>query len=404
MQLYIHVPFCRTRCHYCAFYSRALHKKSSGAALVRQYVDTLLLELALWGDRLGRLSVSSIFFGGGTPSILPVPLVALLLERMRRYFKLEKGLEISFEGNPESLLAKNYLLDLADAGINRLSIGVQSLHEPHLRMLGRAHSARDAIHSVMAARGAGLQNIGLDLIWGLPDQGVRQWLNMLKEVLQLRPEHLSLYGLSLEPDTALERDCREGLLCLPPERDQALMYMEGAELLEAAGYLHYEISNFARMGFQCRHNLGYWEGAEYIGFGPSASSTLAGRRWTNPESALEWSAAVKSGRPDAEAEELLPQTRVLELIMLRLRTARGLRVKAYHELTGRHFIQDHKALVQALHERGLIRIRNGYLRFTRSGMLVSNSILAKFFADTRASLLAGGQTELAPPAPDSGAD
>jgi oxygen-independent coproporphyrinogen-3 oxidase len=180
---------------------------------------------------------------------------------------------------------------------------------------------------------------------------------------------------------------------LPPERDQSLMYVEGAELLESAGYIHYEISNFARMGFQCRHNLSYWEGAEYLGLGPSATSTLNGRRWTNPSVALEWAAAVKSGALDADAETLSVQTRVLELIMLRLRTSRGLRVKAYRDLTGRDFLRDHKALVHALHERGLIRIRNGYLRFTRSGMLVSNSILSKFFADTEAKFLEAGQTD-----------
>jgi oxygen-independent coproporphyrinogen-3 oxidase len=394
MQLYIHVPFCRVRCRYCAFHSQALGRHSSASSLVRQYVDTLLLELALWGDRLGRQPVSTVFFGGGTPSVLPASVIAALIARIRRYFKLEKGAEITLEGNPESLLARNYLLDVIEAGVNRISVGAQSLHAPHLKMLGRAHSARDAIHAVMAARTAGVQNLSLDLMWGLPGQGVRQWLMMLKEVLQLRPEHIALYGLTLEQGTPLEKDCLHGKLELPPERDQSLMYVEGAELLESAGYIHYEISNFARMGFQCRHNIGYWEGTEYLGFGPSAASTLNGRRWTNPTLTLEWTAAVRSGAPDAEAETLSVQARVLELIMLRLRTARGLRVKAYRDLTGRDFLRDHKALIHALHERGLIRIRHGYLRFTRSGMLVSNSILAKFFADTEAKFLESGQAEM----------
>jgi len=391
MQLYIHVPFCRARCRYCAFHSQSLGKNRAASSLVRQYVDTLLLELALWGDRLGRQPVSTVFFGGGTPSILPASVIAALIARIRRYFRLEKGAEITLEGNPESLLERHYLPDLFNAGVNRISVGVQSLHAQHLRMLGRMHNARDAIHTVMAARSAGVQNLSLDLIWGLPGQGVRQWLTMLKEILQLRPEHLSLYGLSLEPGTPLEKDWRHGKVELPPERDQSLMYVEGAEILESAGYIHYEISNFARMGFQCRHNLGYWEGAEYLGLGPSATSTVNGRRWTNPSVALEWAAAVKSGAPDADAETLTLQARVLELIMLRLRTSRGLRVKAYHNLTGRDFLRDHKALIHALHERGLIRIRNGYLRFTRSGMLVSNSILSKFFTDTEAKFLETGQ-------------
>ena len=388
MQLYIHVPFCRARCRYCTFHSLALGKNSAAPSLVRQYVDTLLLELALWGDRLGSQTISTVFFGGGTPSILPVQAVAAVIARIRRYFELEKGAEITLEGNPESLLERNYLADLISAGINRISVGMQSFHAPHLKMLGRIHSASDAVHTVMAARSAGAQNVSLDLMWGLPGQGVRQWLMMLREVLRLRPEHLSLYALTLEAGTPLEEDWRQGKVELPPERDQALMYVEGAQLLEAAGYIHYEISNFARMGFQCRHNVGYWEGADYLGLGPSATSTLSGRRWTNPHVALEWAAAVKSGVLDADAEVLSPQTRVLELIMLRLRTSRGLRVKAYRDLTGRDFLRDHKSLIHALHERGLIRIRNGYLRFTRSGMLVSNSILAKFFADTEAKFLA----------------
>ncbi|MDR0239412.1 MAG: radical SAM family heme chaperone HemW [Deltaproteobacteria bacterium] len=391
MQIYIHVPFCRTRCRYCAFHSLALGKRSSASSLVRQYVDTLLLELALWGDRLGRQPVSTVFFGGGTPSILPVSVIAALIARIRRYFKLEKGAEITLEGNPESLLERNYLPDLLGAGVNRISVGIQSLHTPHLKLLGRIHSARDAIHAVMAARAAGAQNLSLDLMWGLPGQGVRQWLTMLKEVLQLRPEHLSLYALTLEPGTPLEEDWQHGTVELPAERDQALMYVEGAALLESAGYIHYEISNFARMGFQCRHNLGYWEGAEYLGLGPSATSTLRGRRWTNSAVSLEWAAAVKNGATDEAAETLTLQARVLELIMLRLRTSRGLRVKAYRDLTGRDFLRDHKALIHALHERGLIRIRNGYLRFTRSGMLVSNSILSKFFADTEAKFLETGR-------------
>jgi oxygen-independent coproporphyrinogen-3 oxidase len=391
MQLYIHVPFCRTRCRYCAFHSLALGKSGSASSLVRQYVDTLLLELALWGDRLGRQPVSTVFFGGGTPSILPASVIAALIARIRRCFKLDKGAEITLEGNPESLLEQYYLPDVRNAGVNRISVGVQSLHAQHLHMLGRIHSPRDAVHTVMAARAAGVQNISLDLMWGLPGQGMRQWLITLREALQLRPEHLSMYGLTLEPGTPLEQEWQHGRVELPPERDLALMYVEGAELLESAGYIHYEISNFARMGFQCRHNLGYWEGAEYLGFGPSATSTLNGRRWTNPSVTLEWTAAVRSGTPDADAETLSVQARVLELVMLRLRTSRGLRVKAYRDLTGRNFLRDHKTLIHALHEKGLIRIRNGYLRFTRSGMLVSNSILSKFFADTEAKFLEAGR-------------
>mgnify|MGYP000302431122 CR=1 FL=1 len=192
----------------------------------------------------------------------------------------------------------------------------------------------------------------------------------------------------------IELDVEEGRLTLPPERDQNIMFMEGAALLEQQGYLHYEISNFARMGFQCRHNMGYWEGEDYLGFGPSATSTIGGQRWTNPASQRAWDMRARDGSLGQEVEVLDAQTRVLELLMLRLRTSRGLQVKAYREMTGRDFVRDHQRLVQALHENSLIRIRQGYLRLTRSGMLVSNSILSNLFARTREVLrqaaLAGG--------------
>ena len=393
MLLYIHVPFCRTKCNYCAFHSVPLGKGviPAHAEAFRVYVETLCMELAQWGDRFGGQPVHSIFFGGGTPSLLPARVVGLLLERVARIFQVAPAAEITLEANPESLRSQAHVRELLKAGVNRLSIGLQSLDEEYLRMLGRAHKAKDSLHAVFVAREAGMPNINVDLMWGLPGQGVRHWLNTLREVTRMKPDHISAYGLTLEEGTPLERDCAEGLLTLPPERDQSVMFMEGAALLEEQGYLHYEISNFARMGFQCRHNLGYWEGEDYLGLGPSATSTMQGRRWTNPASQRAWAAAVNAGTLDARAEELTPNTRVLELIMLRLRTTRGLRVKAYRELTGRDFMRDHKRLIHALHENGLIRIRDGYLRLTRSGMLVSNSILSNLFSQAEAVLLPHGR-------------
>ena len=393
MLIYIHVPFCRAKCHYCAFHSVPLGKgvEPHQSEAFRNYVDSLLMELARWGDRFGGQTVNSVFFGGGTPSLMPPKVVGLLVERIARIFDVPSTAEITLEANPESLRSRYHIQDLMRAGINRLSIGLQSLDEEYLRMLGRAHKVRDSLNSVHEARSAGMSNINVDLMWGLPGQGVRHWLNTLREVTRMKPDHISAYGLTLEEGTPLERDCAEGLLTLPPERDQSVMFMEAAALLEAQGYLHYEISNFARMGFQCRHNLGYWEGEDYLGLGPSATSTVQSRRWTNPASQRAWAAAVNAGTLDENAELLTPHMRVLELIMLRLRTSRGLRVKAYRELTGRDFLRDHKRLIQALHENGLIRIRDGYLRLTRSGMLVSNSILSNLFSQTEAVLLPEGQ-------------
>lgn len=384
MLLYIHVPFCRTKCHYCAFHSVALKKGEEVTQSVQfhHYVDTLFMELAMWGDRYKGMPISSIFLGGGTPSLLPPRVLQVLLDRIRNIFDVEEKAEITLEANPESLRSYAQIKSYVTAGINRLSIGMQSLDDEYLRMLGRSHKAKDSLHAVFNAREAGVANISVDLMWGLPGQGVRHWLNTLKEVIRMKPEHISSYGLTIEQGTPMELDCTEGVLTLPPERDQSVMFMEGAALLESMGYLHYEISNFARMGFQCRHNVGYWEGEDYLGLGPSATSTIQNRRWTNPSSQKVWAAGVQAQSLDAKPEILTPRLRVLELIMLRLRTARGLRVKAYRELTGRHFLRDHHRLVRALHENGLIRIRDGYLRLTRSGMLVSSSILANLFEQT----------------------
>ncbi len=382
MLLYIHVPFCRSKCSYCAFHSLALGRGVNPlhSEAFLNYVDTLLLELSVWGDEYKGAPISSVFFGGGTPSLLPAKVVSLIIERISKNFNLLDDAEISLEANPESLRAKDKVRDFAKAGVNRLSIGLQSLDEEYLHLLGRSHKLRDSLYAVMQARDSGINNINVDLMWGLPKQGVRHWLNTLREVTRMKPQHISAYGLTLEEGTKLENDYSKGQLVLPTERDQSVMFMEGAALLEEQGYLHYEISNFARMGFQCRHNLGYWEGEDYLGLGPSATSTVQGRRWTNAYDQDMWAQSVKSKTLTADAAVLTPRERVLELIMLRLRTSRGLRFKAYRALTGRSFMKDHKLLIEALHENGLIRIRDGYLRLTRSGMLVSNSILSNIFS------------------------
>ncbi len=388
MLLYIHVPFCRTKCTYCAFHSVGVGK---GINILQhepfcKYIDTLFMELAVWSDRFSGMPIQSIFFGGGTPSLLPAKVVKLLLERIHKNFAVQEDAEITLEANPESLRSKQHIRGLLNAGVNRLSIGLQSLDDAYLRQLGRSHKVKDSLYAVMLAREMGFANINVDLMWGLPSQGVRNWLNTLREVTRMKPNHISTYGLTLEKGTDLEHEFSEGKIQLPTERDQSVMFIEGAAILEEQGYLHYEISNFARMGFQCKHNLGYWEGNDYLGLGPSATSTIQGRRWSNPLSQNLWADKISKDCLDDEAINLSPTERVLELIMLRLRTARGLRVKAYKALTGRDFLGDHKKLIQALHENGLIRIRDGYLRLTRSGMLVSNSILSNIFSQTETIL------------------
>lgn len=375
MLLYVHVPFCRAKCRYCAFYSVPL----SGNGVLRGYTDTLLAEIALWGDRLGKAAVETVFFGGGTPSILPPKILGAILDRIRSAFTISPSAEISLEANPDSFLALGYAHEAAAFGFNRASLGVQSFDENALAALGRPHGRRQAFMAYDQARSAGFASVNLDLIWGLPGQRRRDWMRELAEAAKLQPDHLSCYGLTLEDGTPMARAHEQGLIALPEEKEQAAMYVEGADFLETAGYLQYEISNFARMGFQCRHNLGYWEGEDYLGLGPGATSTRNGLRWSNPPDIKRWTADTMAGIAGQEAEKLSPKIRLMETVMLSLRTTRGLRLKTYRDLTGRDFMKDNRQLLHMLHRQGLARFRNGHVRLTRTGMLVSNTILEHLF-------------------------
>jgi oxygen-independent coproporphyrinogen-3 oxidase len=386
MQLYIHVPFCRSRCGYCSFYSQATERGRAGEEAFKLYLDGLLREISLWAERLGKISLDTVYFGGGTPSILPVSMLEQIFKRLRRKFKLSRSAEITFEGNPESILEMGYIAELARLGVNRLSLGLQSMDEQMLKVLGRAHSVRESIAACETAQLCGIANISLDLIWGLPGQRLRLWLEDLKSALALKPQHLSCYNLTLEDGSPLALQARKGLLKLPDDKEQASMFAYGSEYLEEHGFLHYEISNFARMGFKSRHNLGYWEGHDYLGLGPSATGTLKSRRWTNPPDLRAWLLEVQNNSIAGDYEELTHSVRVLELIMLRLRTDRGMRLEAYSRLTGRSFVKDNREFIHALHNKGMVRIRNGYLSLTGKGMLVSDSILGFLFGSTRKML------------------
>lgn len=377
MLVYIHVPFCISRCTYCAFHSITMEKGNAG--LVESYLDTLFMEIALAGEKHSGSEIKSIFLGGGTPSLLSPSAIYAILNRLSGAFKLSPKAEITLEANPESLKKRNIFSDYLSSGINRLSIGVQSLDDAILKTLGRIHKTRDSVNAIMGARAAGFTNIGVDLIWGLPGQSIRQWLQTLKEATQLGPDHISAYNLTLEPGTILEKKWEAGEIVLPPERDQSLMFMEGSSLLEANGYMQYEISNYAKMGFQSRHNMGYWEGRDYLGLGPSATSTIGDLRWTNPADLKAWNSVIEKRGMGRLPEKLTPRTRILETVMLRLRTARGLKLKTYREMTGHDLVRDFHTLVETMHNNGLIRIRDGHLSLTRKGMLVSNVIIGNLF-------------------------
>ena len=384
MLLYIHVPFCRRKCAYCSFYSLPLEAGKPGADQLAAYSASLVRELRLWGERLGKAPVETIFFGGGTPSLLPGKTIAIVLNAVRKTFTLADSTEISAEANPDSALEDGWLFEARRAGVNRLSLGVQSFDDADLALLGRLHDAHAAKVAFETARTAGFANISLDLMWALPGpasqaQSQFQWLRQLRLAADLQPEHISAYGLTLEQGTPLEEAHAGGKIVLPKEKEQSSMYLTGAEYLESRGYMQYEISNYARMGFECRHNLGYWEGADYLGLGPAAVSTMGGKRWANFSDLGQWQRAIKVGVIAPEVEELDDQTRAKEMLMLRLRMNRGLSLKDWRQLTGRPFLTDYAPLISLLQQNGLAATRSGRFRLTRPGMLVSNTILAHFF-------------------------
>lgn len=372
LRLYVHVPFCRAKCRYCAFYSVPLD-----AALVEDYTAALGREIRHCARRYPRAVLDTLYFGGGTPSLLPSWALSRIMGELRKAFGFAPGMEFTFEANPDSALDGSFLKQLLGYGVNRLSLGVQSLSDETLFLLGRPHDAATARAAYFAARQAGFANVGLDFVWGLPGQRLSQWLATLKAAVRLSPEHLSCYGLTLEPDTPLSDMAAAGELVLPPESEQAEMFVRGAQYLESEGYLHYEISNFARMGFVSRHNTGYWEGLDYLGLGPSAVSTMDGVRFENPRDVVRYAALSKKGIFGADARELTPDERIREMVMLSLRTAKGLDLAAYKARSGRDFLKDNTALVQALRQNELVRISSGHLRLTKNGLLVSSVILAR---------------------------
>ena len=280
--LYVHVPFCETKCPYCDF-----NTYEGIEPLMAGYAEALQREIHLWGDLTGRASVGTVFFGGGTPSYLPADDISAVMGTVSDAFALDPDAEITLEANPGDL-HETRLESWLDCGFNRLSIGVQSFDDRHLAALGRRHDAAQARDAVIAARRAGFANLSIDLMYGLPDQTLDEWQATLEQALELRPDHLSTYCLTLEPGTPMHRRVELGQVAEPDPDLAADMYEHAESAMEAAGYLHYEISNWALPGCESRHNLTYWLNHPYLGVGPGAHSYLAGCRFANLKSPREY--------------------------------------------------------------------------------------------------------------------
>ena len=317
--LYVHIPFCATKCPYCDFNTYA-----GIEAMMGPYLSALRSEIELWGGVLGGPRLETVFFGGGTPSYLPPGSLETLLDAIRGEFGLTGDAEITAEANPDDL-GEEKLSSMLDAGINRLSIGVQSLDDGLLRVLGRRHSAREAIEAFRAARCAGFDNVSIDLMYGLPDQTQEQWGATLDTALDLRPSHISMYCLTLEEGTPMERDAAAGRIPAPDGDLAADMYL-AAELKTAeAGLRHYEISNWAIAGRESRHNLLYWGNRPFLGVGPGAHSYLDGHRFHNIRSPREYIRRMGTGELPRESTgrpfESVPVVEAAEPVDRRLEMA-----------------------------------------------------------------------------------
>ena len=384
--IYIHVPFCRSKCQYCDFYSLG---GSRDKGLSDRYLQALASHFKEAGAQATEYMVDTVYFGGGTPSFFGAAGLVRIFNELQRRFHVAPDAEITFEANPDSVAAP-MLQTLHNEGFNRISLGVQNDEDETLKKLGRPHTYDQAIHAVRLAREAGFGNLSIDLMYGLPNQTFGQWKQTLQHVMDLEPDHMSCYGLKVEPGTPLweYKDC----ITLPDADEQADMYLYTCDQLEQLGYHQYEISNFARMGFASRHNLKYWLGGEYLGFGPSAASDFAGKRFTIMRDLKGYCDGVLNGGAVlSECEELPNRERAGEYLMLRLRTEHGIDSEEYV----RSFLLPFRPLEQLLQkckELGFAKQDDTHWHLTPKGMLVSNSILSELLlAQERSTPLAKRQ-------------
>ena len=379
--LYLHIPFCHTRCHYCDFNTYA------GILPLREpYVCAMLTEIELAGKMAqqvdGMLRRSrTIFFGGGTPSMLSVEQISRLLDACFKAFAVDKDAEITLEANPGTL-TQAQLEGLRAAGINRLSMGAQSFDAELLKTLGRIHSPEEITQAVHHARAAGFTSINLDFMFGLPGQTMQHWRDTLERALALHPDHFSLYSLIIEEGTPFYTWTNEGRI-IPGDEDLcADMYEYADERLQQAGYMNYEISNWSLPGQHSRHNLTYWQNLPYIGMGAGAYSSFGNRRFSNEREPLAYIKQLKAGRlPEVESEVISREQAMAETAFLALRTSIGLHLPTFEQRFAQPFAQFVGNRLHLVEEAGLLEKEDGWLRLSKRGRLLGNEVFLRLLPD-----------------------
>jgi oxygen-independent coproporphyrinogen III oxidase len=372
--LYVHVPFCAAICNYCNF-NRGLFD----AELKTQYVDAVRREIRRAGD---GSPADTIFFGGGTPSLLEPDEIGAILQECGRAFSVSAGAEITLEANPETVTPQR-MAGFRAAGINRVSFGVQSFRDEELQRLSRLHSASRAREAFAMARDAGFDNISLDLMMWLPQQSIADWLASVDALIAVGPEHASLYLLEIYPNAPLRDTMARAQWSVAPDDDAAEMYLEAMRRLDEAGYRQYEISNVARPGRESRHNLKYWTDGAWLGFGPGAHSTRDGVRWRNVSATAEYISTVeRGGQLDAERRILSRQDALEEALFTRLRLNAGIDLELVNSQYGVDIWSQFGSELQPFVEAGLLIYDGDALRLTRAGMLLAHEVMTVFIRST----------------------
>ena len=368
--IYIHIPFCKSKCEYCDFYSLGGDHRE----LYEDYAEAVCMHIKEAGALAPKHRVDTIYFGGGTPSYFGAEGLATILTAVRKYFDVDSDAEITFECNPDSV-TDQLLRRLRAEGFNRASLGIQCDDDKILQALGRPHTYQQAVEAFQKLRKAGFDNISVDLMYGLPQQSPFTWQDTLRNVLRLRPEHVSCYGLKVEEGTPLY--AYQDRAYLPTDDTQVDMYLAACDILRESGYQQYEISNFARRGKLSRHNLKYWTGGEYLGFGPNAASDFAGKYFTMVGDVHAYIEGICSGgQVVAEVLELPVRERAGDYLMLRLRTNHGISGPEYE----RQYLLPFQPLQEELQrcaQRGHAVYEDGRWHLTPRGMMISNTIISE---------------------------
>ncbi|MBN1595849.1 radical SAM family heme chaperone HemW [candidate division FCPU426 bacterium] len=364
--VYIHIPFCLKKCAYCDFASQQLHSHEE----VNQYLEALLSEISIRAQG----QAYTVYFGGGTPSILPSGQVAVVLQAIRRHMEIKPLIEISMEVNPATVDDSD-LVQLKETGINRLSLGLQSTSDFFLNRLGRIHSAQDCKQVFYWARQAGFNNISCDLIYGIPGQTLKDLKEDLQQLVRWSPEHLSMYALHLEPNTPLARLVAQHALPEPDDDTTADMYAWIREFLPTQGYKQYELSNFSKPGYACQHNMMYWQNQEYLGFGSAAHSYSQGVRSWNVQDKEEYVRKIGRKKNATEGREKLGGIRkISEHLMLELRLTRGVKKRQFKDIYGDDWNRNFSQAIEKMKSRGFLAEDRATLKLTPRGMFVSNMV------------------------------